>query len=207
MNFESGDLNKDRNDAEIPSLSDKFNLLEKGNLDINTFTELEMILEQAGFEIANKPEVVRILNDTSLLCRNESFTTLMDLVEYGDPINLNNPHGDANVCKMSNGNGFRAAMTEGFAGKDVGHHIKTVISFIPDNLDKNDPVNKDNNLWELKPNTAEVSRIAAGIISKNDLRMISCRFPVDFYPNDYLNDEEDLKFIVRHYIKNKPRTE
>jgi hypothetical protein len=213
MNLESGHLNGNNADIRTPNLSDKFNSLESGNLDISTFKELEMILENAGFETANPSDVFTILDDTSLICRSESFTNLMDLVENNNPIELTNPYNEANVCTMSSGEGFRTAMTEGFAGKDVGHHIKTVISFIPNNLIKSESVARDSSLWELKPKTAQFSKIATGIINKDDLRMISCRFPIDFYPEDFLSEKEldmlefdDTKFIVRHYIKNKPRT-
>jgi hypothetical protein len=116
MNFESGRLNKSER-SHI--LADKFKSLDKENLDLTTFTELEAVLEKAGFEAASKPEVVEILNDSRLFCRNENFTKLLNLVEGDTPIELSNPHNEANICAMSNIKGFKIAMTEGFAGRDV----------------------------------------------------------------------------------------
>lgn len=200
-----------RNPTHVSELAERFSSLERGNLDRGTFTELETILEQVGFDIAAAPEAIAVLNRSDLLCRNESFSTLLNLIVNDENINLDNPHEDANVCSMSGGAGFRTAMLEGFAGKDVGHHIKTVISFLGKNLEHAQSIPRDHSLWQLKPDTARVSKAARGQITQDDVEMISCRYPVDFYPEELLTEEElekldadDLRFIVRHYIKNRP---
>jgi len=212
MNMESPKYAFDKQKDD--TLTNRFKSLERESLDLSTFTELETILKKSGFTEANKPDVVTILNDSSLFCRNESFGRLIELLENNTSLNLVNEENDANICTMSSGNGFRTAMVEGFAGKDVDYHIKTVISFNGDNLSQNDPVEKTNELWSFKPETAKFSRAAKGHIELNDIEMISCRYPIDFYPEDFMHDEEiekmeedDLNFIVRHYIKNKPHTD
>jgi hypothetical protein len=83
-----------------------------------------------------------------------------------------------------------------------------MLNFSGENLESNNTIPKNHSLWELKPETAQVSKAASGLINKGDLKMISCRFPAHFYPEELYTeedleklDEDELSFIVRHYIK------
>jgi hypothetical protein len=106
--------------------------------------------------------------------------------------------------------GFKTAMQEGFAGSDVANHVKTVITFRGDHLVSQSPIPKDNELWETKPSTAELSLAGAGEIYPEDIKMISFRFPIHYYPERLLSedeinrrDEDKMHFVVRHYVPHK----
>lgn len=108
---------------------------------------------------------------------------------------------------MAAGNGFRTAMLEGFSGKDVGNVVKVVISFSGDNINQKSSIPRDNELWKTKPDTAAVSLIGRGTVIKEDVKMVSFRFPVKYFPEPYMTEEEKdlleeagIGFVVRHYV-------
>ncbi len=172
-----------------------------------TFEELEAVLGNSGFELATTESVREVFENQMLMTRSENFTRVLDLVTNKTPIFLENVEKQANMCKMVSGQGFRVAMTEGFSGSDVGGVVKTVISFSGDHLNQTEPIDKDNDLWRTKPNTAKVSLAGNGTIEAEDLEMVSFRFPVHMFPENMLTDdekdaleEEGIKFVVRHYL-------
>ncbi len=176
-------------------------------LEVIPFDELESELAECGFSLAQTTDVVRTLNTDTLLCRSESFTKALDLLR-GAPLTLTNKADRANMCVMASGVGFKTAMEEGFSGKDVGAIVKTVLTFKGDNLTRRDHIPKDNNLWQSKPTTAQVSLRGEGIIHPEDVVMVSFRFPIKYLPESILTpdeldlfEEDKLMFIVRHYVR------
>ncbi len=174
--------------------------------------DLELDLENGGFLLAKTNEVFEKMHNQELLCRSESFSEVMSAVIDGKDIELRNPENDANMCVVAGGSGFRTAMIEGFSGKDVSGTVKAVVTFRKNHLVSIDPITRDSRLWELKPETAQVSLRGEGIISPDDIEMVSLRFPVRFFPEEMLTEEEadrlgdeQIRFIVRHYIKTKSR--
>lgn len=197
---------------DIDTMAANFKKVTKpeDRVDDSIFETLEDNLEAAGFKLADSQTVHNILNDNSLFCRSENFGQVLDLVFHHNPINLSNKYSQANMCTMSSTNGYRVAMAEGFSGKDVGGVVKVVISFTGSHIKNNGRVPTHDNLWRLKPQTAEVSIIGTGEITPEDVKLISFRFPAKLYPEDRLtNDEldmlsdEGIQFIVRHYTNKK----
>ena len=187
-----------------------FKNLEVGNSDIEVFRNMERLLEDDGFSLSSNTETAQVLGDNSLFCRNESFSKVIDVLQGEDSVNISGNHGEANMCKMLSGDGFKTAMTEGFAGADVNNHVKAVISFEGHSLDSIDDIPKDSELWDRKPKTAQTSVTGSGVVSSDDIRMISLRFPVNFFPHKLMSDDEldlleenQIGFIVRHYVKEK----
>lgn len=157
--------------------------------------------------------MVGILNNNSLFCRSEAFGLVLDLIAEERAINIENDDNHANMCKMFSGEGFKVAMQEGFSGSDVGSLVKTVLVFKGDNLNSQKQIAVDNELWDLKPNTAQMSLSGSGQIAADDVEMVSFRLPVNFFPEHLLTaqeqdslEEQNIKFIVRHYIKNNKKT-
>lgn len=176
------------------------------------FKTLEKDLFEAGFTLAPHPEVVQTFNNASLLCRSESFSHVMDLIIEGSPLTVRDT-GDANMCIIASGSGFRVAMQEGFSGKDVDRMVKVVLTFKPDHLRSRNPIARTNELWNTKPETAQVSLSGGGEVFLEDVSMVSFRFPIRYFPTDLLTEsekdllEEDaIGFVVRHYNVSKERT-
>lgn len=176
--------------------------------DQHAFEELEDDLEQVGFSLAETNRVFEIMHDRNLLCRSESFEKVMDSLMRHKDIQVANHKNNANMCVMAGGDGFRIAMTEGFSGKDVNGMIKTVIAFRGDHLVSAEPLGRESPLWESKKETADVSLHGRGTIASGDIEMVSFRFPVQFFPEELLTedeterfDDEKMAFVVRHYIR------
>jgi hypothetical protein len=187
-----------------------FRELSNGVPDSIIFEKLEQELEKSGFELADRNTVSEILHDSSLFCRSENFSKAIDLTTDHIPIELQNGKDRANMCTMSSLEGYRTAMSEGFSGKDVEHAVKVVISFSGEHLDSHKTIPANDELWRLKPKTASVSLAGSGQITHDDVKMISFRFPISYYPENLLSESEDvsreeneIQFIVRHYIKKR----
>jgi hypothetical protein len=178
--------------------------------DSDVFEDLEDVLGSQGFELAGTFSVSDIFYDNALLCRSESFTKVMELLLEDRSIELESQDNDANLCRMASGKGFRVAMEEGFSGKDVSNSIKAVLVFKSTHITSHD-LSKDKDLWALKPQTASVSQAGSGSIEREDVAMVSFRFPIHLFPEHLLSETEKenlelskTKFVVRHYIlKNK----
>lgn len=188
----------------------KLSLEEGLSAQEQTFESLENTLLEHGFSLAGSIEAAEVIQSETLLCRSENFTKVLDLIESDTDLEINNADAWANMCTMSAGSGFKTAMLEGFSGKDVGGIVKVVISFSGEHLVSTASISKDNDLWKTKPETAAVSLAGQGVVTKDDLRMISFRFPVRFFPETHLSDEEKdrleeekINFIVRHYVPNE----
>ncbi len=174
--------------------------------ETHPFVELEQSLFEAGFTLGAQPEVARVLNDPSLLCRSESFSRVMDLILDASPL-LITDRENANMCIMASGAGFRIAMQEGFSGSDVGNMVKTVLSFSGEHLTTRRSIDKHDSLWNTKPDTASVSLSGGGEVLAEDIRMVSFRFPIHYFPETMLSEaERDALeeggggFVVRHYV-------
>lgn len=207
MNFEQIDNTENKT---TDMLTDGFRALNHEELDSPVFQKLEDELEKAGYELADNNAVSGVLHDNSLFCRSENFSKVIDLTIKNAPIELNNDNGGANMCTMSSTAGYRTAMTEGFSGKDVNHAVKVVVSFLGEHLTSHNTIPTNDELWRLKPETASVSLSGSGHITHDDIKMISFRFPISFYPEHLLSEteksqleESEIKFIVRHYIPKK----
>ncbi len=172
-----------------------------------TFTDLEQSLNEAGFEYATEAELSNILTEHSTLCRSESFSKVMSLILDHVPITLRDPEGEANMCRIASGDGFRVSLLEGFSGDDVANTVKTVITFRGNHLSSHTTINHNNSIWETKPETARVSVSGEGEIHLDDVKMVSFRIPTKLFP-DHLHTEterellEDDKigFITRHFV-------
>jgi hypothetical protein len=207
MNFEkiSGTTHRESLTAKFRSLRN-----EEASMDSHEeipLAELESLLNDSGLTLANTSDVIHTFNDNSLLCRSESFSKVIDLL-YGTPLNIENPDNHANMCTMAGGSGFRTAMQEGFSGKDVNGTVKVVITFTGDHLDDQSSIPMNDDLWQTKPNTAQVSLRGEGTVTLADITMISFRFPVQYVPEAILTEDErelfeddKLQFIVRHYCR------
>jgi hypothetical protein len=175
------------------------------------FSHLESELFEAGFTRAAQGEVTQIFENGSLFCRSEAFSRVIDLLLEEAPIPIVDKQR-ANMCMMASGNGFRVAMQEGFSGKDVDGMVKTVITFTPIHLTTKSKIDRENTLWNTKPQTAEVSLAGGGEIFSEDVMMVSFRFPIHHFPEDTLSqsereqlEESGMRFIVRHYIPTPQR--
>ena len=174
----------------------------------HVFEELEANLEQAGFALAEANEVAEIFQEQKLFCRSESFEKVMNLIMREQELKIANYDDEANMCSVASGRGFRVAMSEGFSGKEVGGIVKAVITFSGEHLTAKNPIEKNSRLWETKRETAVVSLRGKGVISSDDIRMVSFRFPIKFFPKELLSedesdglDDERISFIVRHYMR------
>lgn len=192
-------------------LADKFKGLRETHED-TVFDTLEHDLLESGFAQASEYEVVEIFNNNSLVCRSESFSKVMDLLLESSPIEIKST-GDANMCIVASGSGFRVAMQEGFSGRDVNGLVKTVITFKSDHLKEKNKISKTNDLWNTKPETAQVSLSGDGEIFSDDVVMVTFRFPIQYFPNRLLTEsekdlleEDKIRFIVRHYTQYKEKT-
>ncbi len=190
--------------SEFRSLKD-----QEQNTPTEVFKHLERDLFEAGFSLGAQTEVAQVLQNPALLCRSETFSRVVDLLVDSAPLTITNK-GDANVCLMSGGSGFRVAMQEGFSGSDVGGVVKTVLAFDGDHLTERKRINKHSPLWDTKPDTASVSLSAEGEVLREDVRMVSFRFPIHYFPKEMLSEleqnaleESTVGFIVRHYIPMK----
>lgn len=202
--------------SEAQLIEDIRNLEPEIINETEIFNTLENMLNAEGLQLATTPEVVKIFNETDIICRNESLTQTLKLIHTHTPITILNRNKHANMCRISFGNGFRVAMSEGFSGKEVGGKMNVVISFRDTNLVTKTNILPTDSLWELKPNTAKVSIVGSGIISFDDIQMVSFKFPVHLFPSRLLTvdevdllDEEKIHSIVRHYIRKdtkKPHT-
>lgn len=209
MNFEQVQNTPKSELSDTQLLASEFKGLTATEPDSSVFEHLDNILEKSGYEIASMNNVSGIFNNNSLYCRSENFSKVLTLISDNTSIGLVSKNNRANMCQMSSSRGFRVAMTEGFTGQDTGNIVKSVISFSGDSMTKNN-ISKDSELWELKPDTASVSLSGEGKINKEDIEMISFRFPIHFFPEDRLCDDEmerkennESKFIVRHYTPKK----
>jgi hypothetical protein len=190
-------------------LAQSFHELTPEYIEESPFEELEDTLIKEGYELGDNNSISEILHNNSLLCRSENFTKVIDLISNNETINLQPENGDANMCRMSSSQGYRIAMTEGFSGHDVGNKVKVVISVQSTHISQ-DEIPRDSDLWENKPKTAEVSISGKGQIFSKDIEMVSFRFPINYFPESMLSEtekisleEQEIKFIVRHYIKEK----
>lgn len=208
MPFEN--LNTAREIKKSNVLAKHFSEQVPENLDVTAFTKLESALEQAGFTVANTLAVQEIFNDSTLLCRSENFSKTIDLILDHIPLSIENTDNHANMCTMSAASGYKVAMSEGFSGKDVGGLVKVVITFESTHITNLGHLDATNELWQFKPQTAEVSIAGSGQIYPEDIAMISFRFPIHFYPEDMLSEseqelleEEKISFVVRHYVQKR----
>ncbi len=210
MKIESGALPARRSGED---LSESFKKLTASpDTGPRVFNELETTLRESGYLLANEGEVTTLLNNPALVCRSENFSRVMTLLEEHTPLQIVNNHSKPNMCAMGLGAGFRIAMTEGFSGKEVGGAVKVVVVFNRDHLDTHARVPNEYDIWKTKPETAQVSLIGAGTISPEDIQMLSFRFPICIFPESLLTEpererleEENIYFIVRHYIPEKNR--
>ncbi len=208
--FEGNDFSFHK-ETESARLSGMLKNLSLAKTEIGTvFEDIESDLQSAGLNLAEANAVSDIFQEQSLLCRSESFQKVIDSLVTGQDIDIDNHSDRANMCKMASRKGFRVAMAEGFSGKEVGAIVKVVIVFKRDHLTSLQPLEKDSSLWDAKKETAEVSLKGKGKISFEDIEMISFRFPVQYFPEKLLTeqererlDDQKISFIVRHYIKNK----
>lgn len=184
--------------------------LENKALEDEAVTNLEKTLFKSDYTIAGSVEVAEVLSSEKLFCRSEQFTKVLDLIELDEPIAIENRDGLANICTISAGSGFKVAMLEGFSGKDVGGLVKAVVTFSGEHLTEHASISKDDELWQTKHDTASVSLIGRGEIKKEDVEMVSFRFPVQHFPEQMLTEEEKdrleevgVQFVVRHYVPKK----
>jgi len=183
---------------------------DKNESDV--FEILEQDLTEVSYKLADQPQANEILNNNSLICRSESFSRIMNLILEQEPLTITN-NGDANMCVMASGSGFRTAMLEGFSGKDVASVVKTVLTFRPSHLTSRSQIPRDSTLWETKPLTAQVSLSGGGEVLQEDVMMVSFRFPIRRFPNRLLSEtekdlleEDKIQFVVRHYLPDKKET-
>ncbi len=188
-------------------------LVATENVEELLYSELENDLLAEGFKVAPTEEVQGILDSNTLLCRSEGFSRVIDLLLEQKTIELQNHDGRPNMCNVTGGKGFKVAMQEGLSGKDVGGAVKVVLTFTGEHLDAKNPVSPQSDLWETKPETAEVSFTGIGEIEANDVMMVSFRFPIHLFPENLLTEDErdqleeaKIKFVVRHYNKKQEKT-
>lgn len=196
--------------SQLKALSESEYINEPDEL---VFDKVEKLLAESDFALGDSIDVTEVLNNNTLLCRSESITKVLDLIEMDSEIVILNEDNDANMCIMASGQGFKTAMQEGFSGREVGGIVKVVISFTGNNLLDRSVISREDDLWKTKPHTAEVSLSGRGEILKEDLEMISLRFPAKYFPISKLSedekdllDEESLQFVVRHYIPIRKKT-
>lgn len=191
-----------------PTIAERFRDMDS-RVDQQVFLDLEELLAGQGFVLAHEWQLSEILFDQSLFTRSENFSRVMDMLDSGVPITISKAQ-HANMCRMSSGAGFRTAMTEGFSGKDVGGAVKVVMTFHGSELDSYSTIPKDDELWVTKPETAAVSLSGSGVVTHDDIVMLSFRFPIRFFPEHLLTEDEvdrletsGIDFIVRHYVVDK----
>jgi len=208
--FESIQKNPNRTEILAKSFNDLVAQKSQEGLENKAFEELERTLFENGLSIAGAIEVAEVLRTEKLFCRSEQFSKVIDLVMLEKDLEITNARNQANMCTVSAGSGFRTAMLEGFSGKDVASVVKVVVTFQGDHLEGTSSIPKDNDLWNTKPETAAVSVAGSGKVTKDDVEMISFRFPTKFFPESKLTEdeqdrleEEGVGFIVRHYVPNK----
>lgn len=213
MNFESFGTPARKTTHEAEKLAIGFRELVSHPEENGVFKNFESDLTEKNFVLAEQNDVFEVFNDTELLCRSESFSRVMELVLDETPLAIKNKNNEANMCTIATGSGFKVAMQEGFSGKDVGSALKTVITFSSKHIETREQLAPTNRLWEMKPETAQVSLSGSGTIFPEDIRMISFRFPVRLYPSELLTETEmeqlednRIQFIVRHYIPNHKKT-
>lgn len=184
--------------------------LNNKSLENAAIESLEQTLFDNDYAIAGSIEAGDVLRSEKLFCRSEQFTKVLNLIESDEPLVIENRNSRANMCTVSAGSGFRVAMLEGFSGKDVGGLVKVVVTFSGEHLTERSPLAKDDELWRTKQETASVSLIGRGEVYKEDVQMVSFRFPAGHYPEHMLTEEEKdrleevgIQFIVRHYVPNK----
>jgi hypothetical protein len=208
--FES--IQKNPNPTEIlaKSFNDLISHQSQEGFENKAFDELERTLFENGLSIAGAIEVAEVLRSEKLFCRSEQFSRVIDLITLEKDLEITNTRNQANMCTVSAGSGFRTAMLEGFSGKDVGGTVKVVVTFQGNHLVGTSSIPKDNDLWKTKPETAAVSVAGSGQVTKDDIEMISFRFPTKYFPESKLTEdeqdrleEEGVGFIVRHYVPNK----
>ena len=195
-------------------VAEEFKALEQHPGEVIVFQDFERELNGHGFELGVNEQVASLFGRSGLICRNENFTKVMELITEGKPIDILNRKYQANMCTVAGGEGFRIAMSEGFSGEDVGGVVRAVITFKGDHLTERDTLPSDAEMWKTKPRTAQVSFPARGQVTYDDVEMVSFRFPLSMYPEPMLSEEErqmleeeGVHFIVRHYIpKNKAAT-
>lgn len=175
---------------------------------------LEQALETSNFDRAHEYDVAQILQSNALFCRSENFSRVVELLTRGIPIELRSKGYQANMCIMASGEGFRTAMLEGFSGSDVGGMVKAVMVFDGSHLDSHATIPIDKELWETKPETARLSLSGEGQVLLDDIKMLSFRFPISYFPNNLLTEVEkeqledgEIHFVVRHYIPKKKTTQ
>jgi len=198
-------------EKESVRLSKRLREMGEGkNTEVSVFEDIGEDMQESGFCLARANDVAEIFQEQNFLCRSESFQKVMDSLIANQDIDVANYGDEANMCIMASGKGFRVAMMEGFSGKEVGSKVKVVIVFKRDHLISTQPIGKDSSLWNVKKETAEVSLRGKGRILSGDIEMVSFRFPVKYFPENLLTeqeqdslDDEKISFIVRHYIKNK----
>lgn len=205
---------KNSSNNEVLKLAQGFrDLVATKHEHSHVFKDLEGDISKEGFVLATENELSNIFYDNSLLCRSESFSKVLDLLLEHRPLEIQATTGEANMCNMASGEGFRTAMLEGFSGKDVDGAVKVVITFRDTHLTSEESIPHDKDLWKLKPNTAKVSLTGSGQIIPEDIAMVSFRFPVHLFPEKLLSEieheqleETGIKFIVRHYIPDNKKT-
>ncbi len=187
--------------------SERLSALFKKTDRPDVFLEIEKTLYESGFSLANENMIAEVLNTQNILCRSESFEKVIDVLTLGKDINITNENDEANMCIMASGIGLKTAMIEGFAGKEVAFKVKVVITFKKDHLIDAKPLDHHSRLWDTKRETAEVSLKGRGKIVKDDIVMVSMRFPIQYFPHTFLTereqedlDEEKISFVVRHYL-------
>ena len=167
--------------------------------------KLEDELSLAGYTKADTHDLNAVFNDSSLLCRNEKLSKILDLVSKKTPIHISKYSEDLNLnaCHINRGEGFRVALEEGFGGMDINNKLQIVLSFSPENIREKRSAPVENPIWQTKPRTAKNSIQINGDIKFEDIRLISIRIPKSLLPSYYLENYEgnpETNFIVRHYI-------
>ncbi len=208
MRFEHISPQHESKKFEASKLASEFSELSLNPSEsVTVFEHLEEDLANAGFVLAKESELSQIFFDHTLRTRSESFTKVLNVLLEDEPISLQSKDGDANMCAMASASGFTIAMEEGFSGKDVKGMVKVVVSFNPAHIESEHPIPPSNDLWRTKPDTAEVSLSGSGMIHNEDIRMVSFRFPIRYFPEDLLTEHEQerlvdakISFVVRHYI-------
>jgi hypothetical protein len=192
--------------AKVDEIVSGFKKLDIQDPNVEVFRQLEQELRAAGFELATNQEVQQIFNEPSLICRSEVFRKALEMIEEQTPIELENSDNNANACRISGSQGFRVAMEEGFGNKEIDGKAKVVITFQGNHLEHQSSLKRDDELWQTKPNSAEVSLAVSGDVYFEDVKLVSFRFPVSLFPENMLSENEmelleeaNLPFIVRHY--------
>lgn len=220
--FESPNANTEKKGKDENFFVKAFSGLQKaGEKNREVLSSLEEVLMESGFDLAETSEVSTIFQNSQLKCRSESLEKLIGILQKGKDWIIENPEDDANMCVMSeNALGYTRAMLEGFSERSVGGKLKIVVTF--DSIDpyshkeklslKSVPregSEKFRVLWDSRPETARVSLRGSGAVNFDDIKMISLRLPIGYFPGLASEDELDelrgaeIPCIVRHYIRKK----